>query len=378
MPAPEKFHVTWMLSNCSTAPYFNWFARNSADNANIKFSFINLHAERPDMIEDVGQFGCECVWVPFDFDKRKRNMLAAVPKIVKALNKLKPDIVHTHLFDDSLPGLIAAKIAGIKVRMITKGDTGFHHFYFPQWKRFDRLNNRNATNIIAISEQCKDFIIDCERGDRKKISLIHHGIPLEETTLQNEELKKKWVNEFQLEGKTVIGTVARFIKWKGHHLIIEAAKTVVESYPNVIFLFVGNGDEKANMDKQIAKLGLSMHFRFIEWVNPEDIPSVYGLMDIYLHAASYEPFGFVIAEALANGVPVVSTHTGSARDSIVNGVNGYLVDEGDVEALAKAITLALGVNRSELSGNARNSAKELFDFETMWQKHINLYQQSLS
>lgn len=374
----DRLHIVFALSNCSTAPYFNWFAREAAKHPEVKMSFINLHSERPDMIEDVGQYGWECVWIPFDLDKRKRHMMKVVPKIVKALRQLKPHVFHCHLFDDSVPGLVAARMAGIKMRVITKGDTGFHHFFSPQWQKFDRLNNRNATHIVAISEQCKEFILEHERADQRKIHMIHHGIPLDESTAQDQQIMERIRSEHGLEGKTVIGNVARLIRWKGHHHIIMAARKIVEAHPEVVFLIVGNGDERKNLDIQIKAANLDDHFRFIEWMEPEDIPSVYGTMDLYLHAANHEPFGFVIAEALANGLPVVSTSTGSARDSVVDGVNGYLVPEEDPDAIAAAVMNALDGDHAAMSAQARATAKEKFDFRLMWENHMKLYQSAKS
>lgn len=330
------------------------------------------------MIEEVGQFGCECIWIPFNFDKRKRHMVKAIPAISKALKRLQPDVVHTHLFDDSLPGLIAAKRVGIKTRVITKGDTGFHYFFNPRWVPFDRLNNRNATHIVAISSQCSDFIVNCERGDAKKIHLIHHGIPLDEASNQLPETMRAYKEKYQLNGKLVIGNVGRLIRWKGHHHIVEAARTVVEKFPNAVFLFVGNGEEKSALENQINEAGLTEHFIFIDWVEHDQIPSIYGLMDLYVHAANHEPFGFVIAEALANGVSVISTKTGAAKDAVRDGVNGYLVDEENVADLAQALIKALGQDRETMRINARKTATGLFDFNTMWSKHIRLYRKALN
>ena len=63
------------------------------------------------------------------------------------------------------------------------------------------------------------------------------------------------------------------------------------------------------------------------------IPSFYGILNVYVHAASFEPFGFVIAEAMMNGAPIVSTPTGSALDSIKHKENGYIVEYKNSEVL---------------------------------------------
>jgi len=97
--------------------------------------------------------GCDCYWIKFDENKRKRSTIKVVFQLYRLFQKLNPDVVHTHLFDDSLPSLLAARFAGVNIRAITKADTGFHYSYKPQWVWFDKLNNWNATHIVAISTE---------------------------------------------------------------------------------------------------------------------------------------------------------------------------------------------------------------------------------
>lgn len=368
-------HIVWILSNSSSAPYFNWFAEKAQLQNTFKFSFICMYHSSPKMLEDMKIFNCDCYWIPYNAAKRKTELIKAFFSIYKLLKKIKPDVVHTHLFDDSLSGLLAAKIAGIKKRFITKGDTGFHYFYTPKWVLFDRLNNSSATKVIAISEQNKKFIQDVEGCSVDKVELIHHGIPIDKATNQNEKTKNDFLLKYKLQGKFVIGTISRLIDWKGHKYIIEAATAVVKDFPNVIFLFIGRGDNKLNLQKQLQEKGLKKYFIFIDTVEPEDIPSVYGTFHLFLHAASFEPFGFVIAEAMVNGVPIVSTCTGAAADILVNNKNGILISEKNAVELAAGIleTIKNYKNALERSAVAQKEAEEMFNFNLMWDKHIALY-----
>ena len=88
------------------------------------------------------------------------------------------------------------------------------------------------------------------------------------------------------------------------------------------------------MRQKVQDLGLEENVVFNGWVERDDVPSLFGIMDGYLHAADHEPFGFVYAEAMMAGVPVVSTRTGAALDAIEDGVSGILVNERSGGALA--------------------------------------------
>jgi hypothetical protein len=150
--------IVFVIANNSSVPYFKWFAERSAKNKEHQFCFVMLHSESPDMIVDAAQWGCECYWIPFNNEKRKSSMISSFFKLYQLFKKLKPDVVHSHLFDDSLPTLLAARLAMVRKRVITKQDTTFHYFYAPKWVIADKFNNWNATDLIPVSKEAEDFI----------------------------------------------------------------------------------------------------------------------------------------------------------------------------------------------------------------------------
>ncbi len=366
-------HIVFIISNESSVPYFNWFAKKAAEQNKHKFTFITLYTERPKMIEDVGQHGWDCYWFKFDDNKRKRGMISASIKLFWLFLKIKPDVVHSHLFDDAVPALFAARLANVPIRIITKADTTFHYFYAPKWIIADKFNNHNATNIIPPSKEAERFIIENENAPIKKISMIHHGIPPELFTNQMDSVKSMLTKKYELEGKKVIGTVARFIDWKGYKYIIKAIPYIIKDFPDVIFLFVGQGNQKAELELLVKELNVEKYVVFTGWIERNHIPSLYGLLNVYLHAANFEPFGFVIPEAMMNGAPVVSTPTGSALDAIKHKVNGYLVEYKSPKSIAEGVCYTLK-NESEFKEKGRKTALEMYNFDLMYKNYIDLYE----
>lgn len=366
-------HIVFTISNESSVPYFNWFAKKSYDSELYTFSFIVMCKNKPKMIEDVGQFGYKCFWIPYDNNKRKRGMMSVLFKAYKLFRRLDPDVVHTHLFDDSLPCLFAARLAGVKIRAIVKADTGFHYFHKPQYVIADKFNNFNATHIIPPSNESKRFIIEKEKANPKKITMIHHGIPVNFFSSPNEQYRRDLVSKFGLEGKVVLGTVSRLIDWKGYKYIIAAAAQTVERYPNARFLFVGTGPQEKQLKELVVKHDIEGYVVFTGWIPREYIPSLYSLLDGYVHAASYEPFGFVIPEAMISGVPIVSTPTGAALDIIEHKENGYLAKYKDVQSLVDGVEFIIK-HGSELKAKGRMKAIEMFDFNKMYDNYIRLYE----
>ncbi len=306
-------------------------------------------------------------------------MLKVLRPLIRLLKKINPDIIHSHLFDDALPVLLAARIAGIKVRVITKGDTAFHWYFARKGVKFDRFNNRNATHIVALSEESKDFILKNEKADPKKLNLIHHGIPVEEITHQDGKIKSELRTRFGIgENKIVIGTISRFIEWKGYKKIIDAAEILVKENPDLLFLFTGNGGQKDEIANLIKEKNLEQAIALTGWIGRNEMPSYYGIMDIYLHAAQFEPFGLVIPEAMFNAVPVVSTATGAAKDAIRTGENGFLVSSASGEAIVEGIRFVLKNDRKKIGERGRQTANEMFTLEIMWKNHLALYRKAVS
>lgn len=373
-------HVLEIMAHDATVPYFNWFAEASVKESGIKMSFAAFSQKKPQMLKDMQERDCACYWVYFNPSRKKLSYLVSVFRFYVLFRKIKPDIVHTHLFDDSLPALFAARLAHIKVRIITKQDTTFHYYYKPQYVAFDRFNNRNATHIHAVANRNRDFILDIENADSKKVHLIRNGFPLSLMTASNSEYLQELKERYSLHNKIVIGTVARLIEWKGHQYIIKAASELVKKYPNLAFVWAGTGEQ--NYIKQLKNLikqnDLEEHIIFCDWIDRKMMPSFYQTLDIYLHPAVEEPFGFAITEALMNQVPVVATRTGST-DLMEHQKSGYVLEEKSVESILEGVEYYLQdkENRTLIALEGYNLAKENLTFDVMWKGHLELYKKAL-
>lgn len=373
--APRPLRVCLLMANCTRTAYFTRFANEAPKTPGFELTFISLFPERPEMLDEMAKLGYACHWIPFDCSKKKRGYVTAFFRLLTLFLRLKPDVVHTHLFDDSLPGLLAARVAGVKARLITKLDSGFHHLFRPRYVALDRFNNSNATRLVAVSNENKRFAVEIERCPPEKVTLIHQGVPASEVTTRSPELRRRLLDRYGLQGKKVILTVGRFSEIKGYRHIVPTAKIISERHRDVRFLWVGDGDRSV-LEGMIRSSGLEEVIILSDWINREELNNLYSLADVYLHAALIEPFGFVIAEAMLNGVPVVSTRVGAAADALIHKVSGYLVDPEDSAGLADGISHMLTNDTKELAARALRAANELFTIEAMWAKHAQLYQAS--
>lgn len=370
----EKKKVIMIIANSSNPAYFKWFAElNYLENA-FQLSFVFLHTELPELANQVKKYNVKSYWINFNTYRRKHlQYLLASFKFYLLFCKLNPDVIHTNLFDDSLPALFAARLAHVKKRVITKQDTGYHVNFTPEIVKFDKFNNANATDLIACSEESKDFILKEEKGDINKIKLIHHGVDEKVVCNSKEEDVLFIKNKFDLHGKFIVGTVARYISLKGYHVMIDAAEIICKTNKNIIFLGIGWGAQKAEFEKIIVEKNLSENFILTDKVDYELIPSFYACMNVYLHAALFEPFGFVIAEAMFNKIPIISTKVGASRDYLEHFNSAYLIDFNNPKQIVDGINFYINNNTNNIIDNAYQIAKTNFAREKMWNEYRDLF-----
>src|SRR5690606_3492766 len=123
----------------SSVPYLTWFTERAIEEGNIKYSFLLMTKERPAMIDEMARRGFHAHWTRYNEQHRKRGMLKALPWLWWRMLHKRPDIVHCHMFDDAVVGLLAAWLAGVRVRVVSKQSTGYHWHFARKWMWVDRL-----------------------------------------------------------------------------------------------------------------------------------------------------------------------------------------------------------------------------------------------
>ena len=377
----NKIHIAFVIHDANPVPYFNWFAAKAVNSDRYTFSFIFLNEDISKIQSRMSQYGFPIHWIQFDNNNKKRALIYAFRKLYFLLKKIKPDILHSHLFYDGVIALTAAKWAGIKIRIQTKQSTGFNWYYAPKAVRFDKMKNRLATHLIAVSGECRDFVIQKEKANPSKVYLVNHGVDVNETTLATNEQMEFIRKKYNPENKLMVMMVARYIDWKGYIYFIKAAVEVLKKNENIIFLGIGTGPQLTELQKLINELGIEKNFILTGFIQRDLIPAVYQAGDFYVHTAFREPFGFVIAEAMLNGLPMVTTPTGAAGDAIRHLENGYLVDYHNVEQLIEGINYLAALSpseRKEIGNKAKMTAEKMFSFDNMWKGYTEIYEEAIA
>jgi glycosyltransferase involved in cell wall biosynthesis len=165
------------------------------------------------------------------------------------------------------------------------------------------------------------------------------------------------------DGVPLVGCVARLMRWKCQPALLDAFASARNRLPGAMLVLVGtshdvspdgNGDYRDFLVRRVAELGLQDAVVFAGFIPPSDMPTVYAALDVLVHPAVDEPFGLVIAEAMASGVPVVAVDNGGVPEIIRNGVDGLLVSP-EPAALANALEQVL--SSPELASHLADSGR---------------------
>jgi len=216
-------------------------------------------------------------------------------------------------------------------------------------------------------------------GYHQKVTLMKAGIPLSKLNAVNEgtdlELFKpdvdssKVAQRYNLINKKVILTTGRLVKRKGHDMVIKSLPRVLEHVPNAVYLIVGNGMERENLEALVKELNLKEKVIFAGYVPKRDLPKFYNACDVFIMASrevdgDIEGFGIVYLEANACSKPVIAGKSGGTAAAVRHGVNGFLVNPVNVEEIADQIVLLL-TNRKlaeEMGKKGRQLVKSKFNY----------------
>lgn len=368
-----KTKVTYIISNIDKALAFEWISE-LINKQNIELSFLLLNKSNSDLEKYLINNGFVVNRISY---QNKFDIPKALIGTIYFLIKNKTNVVHTHLFDANLIGLLAAWLCRIKKRIYTRHHSSYHHDYFPNAVKYDKFCNWLATDIIAITEIVKEILQKKEAVPEEKIHLIHHGfkldsfynVPIEEVEL----LKSKYISS---RFYPVVGVISRYTEWKGVQYIIPAFRNILKQFPNAKLVLANARGDYSNEIKELLKDIPVKNYVEIEFEN--NLFALYKLFDVFVHVPidKYaEAFGQIYVEALASSIPSVFSISGIANDFIINRHNALVVDYKSSKSIHDAI-IEIITNKdlsNKLTQNGISDVEQLFPIYRMIQSLELLY-----
>lgn len=311
------------------------------------------------------------------FEQKKRYDMSVVSRLRDEINKENYDIIHCH-------GARANFIAAFLKKKVNKPFiTTIHSDYKLDFKdnsykkivytAINTISLRKFDYYIAISSNFKKMLVD--RGfDENRIFTAYNGISLEDRIkyVPKEEFLHRY--NIQSENKTIVGIMARLDLVKDHETFLRAAKKVLETRKDVIFLIAGKGNDEKRLVSLTEELGIKDNVYFLGYVN--DQYSFFNAIDINVLTSVSESFPYVILEGARLKKTIISTEVGGIGDLVKNGYNGWLIKVGDSDALARNIILLLeDKKRIEIMGeNLYKTVETGFSSQKMALDHFKIYE----
>lgn len=289
--------------------------------------------------------------------------LRGVLSLSQFFKKEKFDIVQAHFRDSSIAGIIAAKLAGIKTIIGTRRNQGY--WLTPLEMKIQKGLDRWITKYISNSQSTRQWLNNNEGVDYKRIEVINNGFDLsvfpDDFSATRKQIR---ISLCIAESAPVVVIVANLRAVKDHVTFLKAAQIVHCHIPTTRFIVVGAGPELEKLEILSADLGIAPVVSFLGVRH--DIPNVLAACDVGILSSVSESFSNAVVEYMAAGLPVITTDVGGARESVDDGVNGYIVPVGDSAKMGEKIIKLLESGRTaEMGQESRRRSSERFELMRM-------------
>jgi len=290
------------------------------------------------------------------------------------------DIIHvfqldSHAFIASILNIWLQK--KIIVKMANIGRWGEMHRlqgFFGSWRKKIMIQG-----IHIFVSLCQDMVEELESNGvpRCKIQTIPTGVDVEHYQPVSKEKKTRLRHDLQLsEADRLVVFTGRLSQQKGLDVLFQAWRTIESEFPQASLLILGTGVESATLQNMVGELKL----RNVKFLGQQaEVLPYLQAANLFCLPSRAEGFSNSLLEAMACGVPAVATAYGGARDIIIEGENGYLVQRDNIEMLQTKLALFLRhPDQSGLGKQARNSVVNHAAFPKVVKQYISLYQQLVS
>ena len=347
----------------------------------------------PDQIHDVPKrkkiFGIELPHLLYRHGFRVS--VFPMKQIKRALDDFKPDVVHVQVSDpiglsvvyyarkNNIPVVTTEhnqpevlteplKVPGV----VKKPVNALLSSYF--------RNRQSKSDFVTMpTKQAIDYLILSSGKEFKvPVAAVSNGVDL--TNFKPGKPSKEIYEKYGIPRDIpIVLYVGRVDPEKGVGKVIDAFNEALRKVPKACFIIVGDGVDKAPLEKYVRELGLDGSIKFLGRVLPPDLYEIYRVGDVFATASEIETQGIVLIEAAACGLPLIAVNKGAVAEVCQNKENGFLCEPGDISEFRDALIKILSDEkmRERFSKKSLEIARE-HDFERTLDKFINIYNRVLN
>ena len=334
-----------------------------------------------------GELGVPVVTVPeLHREISPLRDLRAVYHLADLIRRQRPHILHTHTAKAGAIGRLAAMLAGDARPPIVVHTFHGHvlrGYFDPVRSTFFRLLERSlarrTTALVAVSPEVRDDLVGLGVAPREKFTVIRLGIELDERVgsgrngLGPETRRVLGVAETRF----VVGWIGRMTGVKRTDDVLLAVRGLRERGVDAVLCMVGDGPDRDSVEQRAHDLDIVRHCLFVGY--QDEVAPYYAAFDALILPSANEGTPVSAIEALAGGRPVVATRVGGVPDVVRDGVDGFLVEPGDVDAMADRLAELAGDSelRARMGAAGRERVLERYSVERLLDDTDRLYRELL-
>jgi glycosyltransferase involved in cell wall biosynthesis len=301
--------------------------------------------------------------------------LRAVYHVAGLIRELRPQILHTHTAKAGTIGRLAAVLAGDAAPPIVVHTFHGHVLrgYFGPlrsnlFRLLERWLARRTTALVAVSPEVRDDLVALGVAPAEKFTVVRLGIELQERVGSldgdGEGLETRRLLGIAPD-RFVVGWIGRMTAVKRTDDVLLAVRRLRDRGVDAVLCMVGDGPDRETAERRARQLGIVRDSLFLGY--QEDVAPYYAAFDALILPSANEGTPVSVIEALAGGRPVVATEVGGVPDVVRDGVDGFLVEPGDVDAMADRLAqLAADADLRRRMGAAGSaSVRERYSVERL-------------
>lgn len=286
--------------------------------------------------------------------------LGGLLRVFRYLKDSRVELVHSH--SNSLAIAVLLRLLGCPVVYTEHGGC------LLRGRRRDRVIysylHAPIRRFVAISHEMAKAMCQANPTVSPRIQVVHNGVSLKQIDAMlpvgSFDAPKGW-----FEADHRVGIVGRLVPQKGIGTFLTMAAEVAKGDSGTVFAIIGDGPMRGELESQARELGIAERVLFMGY--RRDAIRFVKTFDVFVLTSDFEPFGLVVTEAMACGVPVVALNQNSAVSEIIDdGVQGFLVNEKDARIIANRVTALLRdpVLRSRMGQLAQQKVADQFTIAT--------------
>ena len=239
------------------------------------------------------------------------------------------------------------------------------------WVEDAPYQQKALRSVIAISDMVKQDMRHWYQIPEEKITVVYNGVDIDHFHPRNRQYREEIRRRHGIGEELVILFVSNNFRMKGLGFLIRAlAEVKKEDHPSLRLLVLGR-DRKEPYLRLAKKIGISEEVVFAG--STDEPEKYYGAADLLAHPTFYDACSLTVLEALASGLPVITTHTNGASGIITEGQEGFVIsDPRDDHTLAEKISFFLNREKVERASIAARQLAESYSLERNWREMKNI------